>query len=156
MREEKMGRPATHSAYAGWLSCCPHASVIRGVRSGTGQRGALDLVLIQRLWFIVHVGQRRRDRTLTRQVGVMGGSPGLRRGSAMRANDEVGDGEPPGTGSFSWDGRNRRRPSSPEAACSGAILAMRCSPCSETEAGWFWVRGEWNGVKNSIGGGLYL
>src|SRR3954465_8052226 len=65
-----MGWPATHIAY-------------RGVRSGTGQRGALDLVLIQRLWFIVHVGQRQRDRTLARQVGVVGGSPGLRRGLAM-------------------------------------------------------------------------
>src|SRR4051812_20330078 len=95
-----------------------------------GQRGALDLVLIQRLWFIVHVGQRWRDRTLTRQVGVVGGSPGLRRGSARRANDEVDDGEPPGTGSFSWGDSNRWLPSSPAAAGSGEIRGLRWSPCS--------------------------
>src|SRR3954470_11504984 len=133
-----MGRPATHSAYTGWLSCCPHASVRRGVRSGTGQHGALDLVLIQRLWFIVHVGQRRRDRTLMRQVGVVGGSPGLRRGSARWANDEVDDDEPPGTGGFSWGGSNRWLPSSVAAAGSSEIPARWCSPCSE------------NGVARSV------
>src|SRR3954470_23481699 len=94
-----------------------------------GRCGAFDLVLIQRLRVIVNVGQRRRDRNLTRQVGVVGGSPGLRRGSARRANDEVDDGEPPGTGSFSWGGSNRWLPSSPEAAGSGDILANHYSPC---------------------------
>ena len=29
-REAILGRPAKHSAYAGWLSGCPHASVRRG------------------------------------------------------------------------------------------------------------------------------
>src|SRR3954470_11173998 len=29
-RETILGRPAKHSAYAGWLSRCPHASVRRG------------------------------------------------------------------------------------------------------------------------------
>ena len=74
----------------------------------------------------------------------------------MGENDEVDNGEPPGTGSFSWGGSNRWLPSPPAAAGSGQIPAMRCSPCSGTEVGWFWVRGEWNGVNNSSGGGLYL
>src|SRR3954470_23172787 len=103
-----------------------------------GRCGAFDLVLIQRLRVIVDVGQRRRDRNLTRQVGVVGGSPGLRRGLARRANDEVDDGEPPGTGSFSWGGSNHWLPSSPEAAGSGDIPARWCSPCSE------------NGVARSV------
>src|SRR3954469_10539857 len=103
-----------------------------------GRCGAFDLVLIQRMRVIVDVGQRRRDRNLTRQVGVVGGSPGLRRGSSRWANDEVDDGEPPGTGSFSWGGSNRWPPSSPAAAGSREILAMRCSPCSG------------NGVERSV------
>ena len=49
----------------------------------------------------------------------------------MGANDEVDDGEPPGTGGFSWGGSNRWLPSSPEAAApvkfrqGGARLALR-------------------------------
>src|SRR5215216_7450402 len=121
-----------------------------------GRCGAFDMVLIQRLRVIVDVGQRRRDINLARPVGVVGGSPGFRRGPARQANDEVDDGEPPGTGSFSWGGSNRLIPSSPAAAGSGQIPAMRCSPCFGTEVGWFWVRGEWNGVKKSSRGGLYL
>src|SRR4051812_30020373 len=92
--------------------------------------GAFDLVLIHWLRIIVDVGQRWRDRNLARPVGVFGGSPGFGRGSTRRANDEVDDGEPPGTGSFSWGGSNRWLPSSPVAAGSGEISAMRCSPCS--------------------------
>ena len=74
----------------------------------------------------------------------------------MGANDEVDHGDSPGTGSSSWGGSNRWLPSSPAAASSSQIPAMRCSPCSGSEVGWFWVRGEWNGVKKSSGGGLYL
>src|SRR4051812_15482714 len=96
-----------------------------------GQCGAFDLVLIQRLRVIVDVGQHRRDRNLTRQVGFVGGSPGLRRGSARWANDKVNDGEPPGTDSFSWGGSNCWPPSSPAAAGSGEIPAKCFSPCSE-------------------------
>src|SRR3954465_14693219 len=116
-----------------------------------GRCGAFDLVLVQWLRVIVDVGQRRRDRNLARLGGVVGGSPGFRRGPAMRANDEVDDGEPPGTDSFSWGGSNRWPPSSAEAVSSGEIPVMCCSPCSGTEVGWFWVREEWNGVKNSSG-----
>src|SRR3954462_11538678 len=107
-----------------------------------GRCGGFDLVLIQRLRVIVDVEQRRRDRNLARPVGVAGGSPGFGRGSARRANDEVDDDELRGGRGSSWGRRNRRRPSFTEAACSGAIPAMRCSPCSGTEVGWFWVRGE--------------
>src|SRR3954471_24112962 len=107
-----------------------------------GRCGVFDLVLIQRLRVIVDVGQRRRDRNLARPVGVVGGSPGFRRGSARRANDKVDDGEPPGTGSFSWGGSNRWLPSSPEAAGSGEIPVKCCSPCSGNGVRWFWVRGE--------------
>ena len=66
-----------------------------------GRCGSFDLILIQRLGVIVDVGQRRRERNLAWPVGVAGGSPGYGRGSARRANDEVNDGEPPGTGGFS-------------------------------------------------------
>ena len=59
-REAILGRPAKHSAYAGWLSRCPHASVRQGVRSGMGRCGAFNLVLIQRLRVIVDVEQRRQ------------------------------------------------------------------------------------------------
>src|SRR3954464_1610954 len=121
-----------------------------------GQRGSFDLVLIQRLRVIVVARQLRRERNLARPVRGAGGSPGYGRGSARRANDGFDDGEPPCTGGFSWGGSNRWLPSSPAAAGSCQIRAMHCSPCSGTEAGWFWVRGEWNGVKNSSGGGLYL
>src|SRR3954468_4567909 len=96
-----------------------------------GRCGAFDLVLIQRQRVIVDVGQRRQDRNLARPVGVIGGSPVFGPGSARRANDEVDDGEPPGTGSFSWGGSNRWLPSSLVAVGSGEIPAMRCSPCSE-------------------------
>ena len=48
----------------------------------------------------------------------------------MRANDEVNDGESPGTGGFSWGGSNRWLPSSLEAAGSGEILVKHCSLCS--------------------------
>ena len=37
-REAILGRPAKHSAYAGWLSRCPHVSVRRG---GTKRYGAM-------------------------------------------------------------------------------------------------------------------
>src|SRR3954468_20595694 len=37
-RETILGRPAKHSAYAGWLSCCPQASVRRG---GAKRYGAI-------------------------------------------------------------------------------------------------------------------
>src|SRR3954471_5972408 len=121
--ERLTDRPATQSASAGCVSGCPHASVRQGVRSGMGQCGAFDLVLIQRLRVIVDVGQRRRDRNLVRPVGVIGGSPGFGRGSARRANDEVDDDESPGTGSFSWGGSNRWPPSSPAVAGSGEIPA---------------------------------
>ena len=67
-----------------------------------GQRGSFDLVLIQRLRVIVDARQLRRERNLARPVRGAGGSPGYGRGSARRANDEVDDGEPPGTGGFSW------------------------------------------------------
>src|SRR3954462_13584230 len=92
-----------------------------------------DLTLIQWMWFIVHVRQRRRDRTLARQVGVVGGSPGLRRWSATGAHDEVDDDDSPGTDSFSWGGSNRQLLSSSAAANSGEILATWCSPCSRSE-----------------------
>src|SRR3954468_19554113 len=46
-REGLTGRPAKHSASAGCISGCPHASVRQGVRSGMGRCGAFDLVLIQ-------------------------------------------------------------------------------------------------------------
>src|SRR3954467_1901271 len=95
-----------------------------------GQRGTFDLILIQRLGVIVDVEQRRRDKNLARPVGVAGGSPGCSRGSARRANDEVDDGESPGTGGSSWGGSNRWLPSSPEAAGSGEIPTRWCSPCS--------------------------
>src|SRR3954471_9020216 len=71
-REAILGRPAKHSAYAGWLSGCPHASVRQGVRSGMGRCGAFDLVLIQRPRVIVDVGQRRRDRNLAASGGRWG------------------------------------------------------------------------------------
>src|SRR3954471_18364814 len=103
-----------------------------------GRCGAFDLVLIQRLSVIVDVGQRRRDRNLARLVGVVGGSPGCRRGSARRANDEVDDGKSPGTGGSSWGSSNRWLPSSPEAAGSGEIPTRWCSSCSE------------NGVTRSV------
>ena len=45
-RDAILGRPAKHSAYAGWLSRCPHASVRQGMQSGTGQCEPWDLVLI--------------------------------------------------------------------------------------------------------------
>src|SRR3954466_16431345 len=107
-----------------------------------GRCGTFDLVLIQRLGVIVDVGQRRRDRNLARPVGVAGGSPGCRRGSARRANDEVDDGEYPGTGGSSWGGSNRWLPSSPEAAGSGEIPVMRCSPCSGNGVARSVMRGE--------------
>src|SRR3954463_10466523 len=103
-----------------------------------GRCGAFDLVRIQRLRVIVDVGQRRRDKNLTRRVRVVGGSPGFRRGSARRANDKVNDGEPPGTGSFSWGDSNRWLPSSPAGAGSGEILVKCYSPCSR------------NGVARSV------
>src|SRR4051812_329103 len=103
-----------------------------------GRCGAFDLVLIQLLRVIVDVGQRRRDRNLARPVGVIGVSPWFRRGSARRANDEVDDGKPPGTGSFSWGGSNRWPPSAPAAAGSGEIPAKCCSPFSG------------NGVERSV------
>ena len=105
-----------------------------------GQRGSFDLVLIQRLRVIVDVGQHRRDRNLVWQVGVVGGSPGLRRGSARRANEVEDDGGSPGTSGASWDGLDQRRPSPPEAAAPAAIPALWCSSGS----GWRWgvsVRG---------------
>ena len=136
-REVILGRPAKRNASAGCLSGCPHASVRQGVRNGMGRYGAFDLVLIQRLRVIVDVGQRRRDRNLAQLVGVVGASPGLRRGSARRANDKVDDGEPPGTDSFSLGGSNRWLPSSLVAAGFGEILATCCSPCSGDEVGWF-------------------
>src|SRR3954468_11055419 len=89
-------------------------------------------------------------------VGVHRGHTRAPETMARRANDEVDNGELRGGRGSSWGGRNRRRPSSPEAACSGAIPAMRCSSCSGTEVGWFWVREEWNGMKNSSGGVLLL
>ena len=129
-REKLTGRPAKRSASAGCLSGCPHSSVRQGVRRGMGRCGAFDLVLIQRLRVIVDVGQRRRDRNLARPVRGAGGSPGYRRGSARRANDEVDDGESPGTGGFSWGGSNRWLPSFPVAAGSDEIPTKCCSPCS--------------------------
>src|SRR4051812_21343252 len=62
-----------------------------------GQRGSLDLVLIQRLRVIVDARQLRRERNLARPVRGAGGSPGYGRGSARRANDEVDHGGPPRT-----------------------------------------------------------
>src|SRR5215216_7375193 len=103
-----------------------------------GQRGSFDLILIQRLRVIVDARQLRQERNLAWPVGGAGGSPGYGRGSARRANDEVDDGESPGTGGFSWGGSNRWLPSSPEAAGSGEIPAGWCSPCSE------------NGVARSV------
>src|SRR4051812_37497548 len=100
-----------------------------------GRSRSCDQTLILWLWFIIHVRQRRRDRTLARLVGVVGGSPGLRRGSAMGANNEVDDGEPPGTVGFSWGGSNQRPLSSSSAADSGQIPAMCCSPCFGGEVG---------------------
>ena len=152
-----MGRPtALRAASRADLSEDPTRQWHRGVRSGMGERWPCDLVLIQRLRVIVDVGQRRRDRTLARPVGVVGGSPGFRRGSARRANDEVDDGEPPGTGSFSWGGLDQRRPSPPEAAAPAAIPALWCSSGS----GWRWgvrVRGgDENGVKRACWGGLLI
>src|SRR4051812_49731314 len=98
-------------------------------------------------------GQRQRWAT---PVGVTGGSPGFRRGSAIGANDEVDDNGSPSTGSFSWGGSNRWLPSSPAAAGSGQIPVMRCSPCSRNGVERSVRRGEWNGVKKSSEGGLYL
>ena len=109
-----------------------------------GQRGSFDLVLIQRLRVIVDARQLRRERNLARPVRGAGGSPGCRRGSARRANDEFDDGEPPGTGSFSWGGSNRCLPSSPEAAAPAPIPASCCSTCSSE--GWLRFR-EVRGVE---------
>src|SRR3954471_15286722 len=103
-----------------------------------GQCGSFDLILIQRLGVIIDVGQRRQELNLARPVRVAGGSPGCWRGSARRVNDEVDDGESPGTGGFSWGGSNRWLPSSTEATGSGEIPARWCSPCSE------------NGVARSV------
>ena len=103
-----------------------------------GQRGSFDLVLIQLLGVIVDARQLRRERNLARPVRGAGGSPGYGRGSARRANDEVNDGDPPGTGGFSWGGSNRWLPSSSAAAGSSEIPARWCSPCSE------------NGVARSV------
>src|SRR3954470_2068128 len=94
-----------------------------------GQRGSLDLVLIQRLRVIVDARQLRRVRNLARPVRGAGGSPGYGRGSARRANDEVDDGEPPGTSGFSWGGSNRWRPSSSKGAGPSGTSA-RGSPAS--------------------------
>src|SRR4051812_33768228 len=102
-----------------------------------GGCGPHDQALILRLRFIIHVGQRRRGRTLARTVGVVGGSPGLKRWSATGANDEVDDGNPPGTDNSSWGGSNQRLLSSSSTADSGQIPAMRCSHCSVGEVGWF-------------------
>src|SRR3954465_4200586 len=121
-----------------------------------GQRGSLDLVLIQRLRVIVDARQLRRERNLARPVRGAGGSPGYWRGSARQANDEVDDGEPPGTGGFSWGGSNRWLPSSPEAAGSGEIPARWCSPCLENAVARSVRRGEGDGVKKSREGDLYL
>src|SRR3954468_17669174 len=99
-----------------------------------------DLTLIERLWFIVHVGQRWRDRTLARPVGVVGGSPGLRRWSATGANDEVDDGDPPGTDNFSWDGSNRRLPSPP--AATGSCQIPRCAARLALGVRWGGFEGE--------------
>src|SRR3954468_6449906 len=120
------------------------------------RRGSFDLILIQRLGVIVDARQLRREKNLARPVRVAGGSPGCWRGSARQANDEVDDGESPGTGGFSWGGSNRWLPSSPEAAGSGEILARWCSPCSENGVARSVRRGEGDGVKKSSGGGLYL
>src|SRR3954468_9770911 len=106
-----------------------------------GQRGSLDLVLIQRLRVIVNARQLRRERNLARPVRGAGGSPGYGRGSARRGNDEIDEGEPPGTGGFSWGGSNRWLLSSPAAAGSSEIPASWCSPCFE------------NGVARSVGRG---
>src|SRR3954466_6018929 len=103
-----------------------------------GQRGSFDLVLIKQLGVIVPARQLRRERNLARPVRGARGSPGYRRGSASRVNNEVDDGEPPGTGGFSWGGSNRWLPSSPAAAGSSEIPARWCSPCSE------------NGVARSV------
>ena len=146
-----LGWPAKRSASVGCLSGCPHSSVRQGVRSGMGRCGTFDLVLIQRLRVIVDVGQRRRDRNLARPVGVVGGSPGFRRGSARRANDEVDDGVLRGGRGSSWGGRNRWRPSSLEAAGSGEIPSRWFSPCSGNGVARSVMRGELNGVKNSSG-----
>ena len=59
--------------------------------------------------------------------------PGLRRWSAMGANDGVDDDDPPGTGGSSWGGSNQWRPSPPAAARSGEIPVTWCSPCSGDE-----------------------
>src|SRR3954464_6435511 len=97
------------------------------------------------------LNRTRWDRTLAQPVGVCGGSPGLRRWSAIGANDEVDDGVSPSTGGSSWGASNRRRPSPPAAEGYGEIPAMLRSPCS----GKKWegsVRGvEWNGVKKTNG-----
>src|SRR4051812_8115305 len=84
-------------------------------------------------------------------VGVVGGSPGLRRGSAMVANDEVDDGDSPGTGSSSWGGSNRWIPSSLAAAGSDEIPKMRCSPCSchlAFECFWMITKWAYKGCKD--------
>ena len=127
-RETILGRRAKHSAYTGWLSCCPHASVRRG---GAKRYGAI--------WCVrsssnpTAEGRRPRQATPARlnpnaAGGGRRGITGAQERVGEAANNKVDDGEPPGTGSFSWGGSNRWLPSSPVAAGSGEIPAKRCSP----------------------------
>ena len=137
-REILTGRPAKHSAPAGCLSRCPHSSVTRGWAKRYGATW-----IVRSSSNLTAGSHRRRETTPARtkpSAAVRGarGSSGYGRGSARRVNDEVDDGEPPGTGGFSWGGSNRWLPSSPEAAGSGEIPAGWCSPCSE------------NGVARSV------
>src|SRR3954469_4326014 len=116
-----MGWPSVTPQRGAQLTGRYHQSVAHNNRSGTGRSRPHDLSLIERLRLIVHVGKGRRDRTLTRQAGVVGGSPGRRRGSAMGENNELDDDDSPGTGSSSWGGSNRWLPSALAAAGSGEI-----------------------------------
>ena len=130
-REILTGRPAKHRAPAGCLSGCPHSSVTRGWAKRYGAT-----------WIVrsssnpTAEGHRRRVTAPARTKpstasGGAGGSSGYGRGSARRANNKVDDGDPPGTGGFSWGGSNRWLPSSPAAVGSSEILARWCSPSSE-------------------------
>src|SRR3954468_24243398 len=80
-----MGRPSTHSAYVGWLSCCPHASVKRG---GAKRYGATWCVgSSSNPTALVH--RPRRSVPMRQNPNATGGGRGRLTGAQARVGEAV-------------------------------------------------------------------